>query len=126
MRATHSAMTRPGYPAERATVPCVFCRHASIHTQAAPVSECQLCESRPIHSQLPHATRASTTHAMQVVAIHEGSMQVPGEPGAGAARWVQGRLWVLGTGALGFLVEEELLCMRRIDAEVAAVLAGGR
>ncbi|GAB4820422.1 hypothetical protein N2152v2_007468 [Parachlorella kessleri] len=72
-------------------------------------------------------TRGSRAQEQQqVVAIHDGSMQVPGEPGAGAARWSQGRLWVLATGALGFLLEDELLSMRRIDDEVAAVLAGGR
>ncbi len=59
------------------------------------------------------------------MAIHEGSMQVAGEPGAGAAaRWAEGRLWVLSGGGLGFLLDDELFGMRRIDADMATALAG--
>lgn len=69
---------------------------------------------------------------MQVLAIHGASWQASAQDRS----WEDARLWVLSSGTaagatssrpalLGlFLVEEgELLCMKRIDADVAAVLS---
>lgn len=62
---------------------------------------------------------------MQVVDIHEARLQVTAGAGAPAGgEWVAGRLWVLRGGGLAFLLveEEELLGMRRMDADIASIL----
>ncbi len=52
-------------------------------------------------------------------------MQVAMEQGAGAeSTWREGRLWALASGELGFLLDDEMFSMRRIDADIAAVLSG--